>query len=100
MANRLGSVTFIARMTVREGCEQQFLGLMQELAAHVHANEPGTVGYELYRLREPGRYAVLESFADETAAGVHANSAALQRLGPSIADCLVGTWELEYLDTP
>lgn len=100
MAHRLGTVTFVARMTVREGREAEFLGLMRELAAHVHANEAGTVGYEIYRLREPRRYAVLESFVDEAAAAAHAGSGALQSLAPRIGDCLVGSWELEYFDPP
>lgn len=98
MTHRLGTVTFVARMTVREGREEEFLGLMRELAAHVHANEAGSLGYEVYRLREPHRYAVFESFADEAAAAAHANSGVLQRLAPLISDCLVGSWELEYFD--
>lgn len=98
MQCRLGKITFIARMTVQDGREPEFVRLMEELASYVRASEPGTVGYEFYRLREPRRYAVLESFADEAAATRHSTSETLARLGPLIGACLVGTWELEHFD--
>ena len=94
----MGAVTFIARMTVKEGRDQEFISLMRELGDYVEAKEPGTEVYQLYRLREPNRYAALESFRDEAAAKVHAESAKLAELAPKISDCLIGSWELEYLD--
>jgi autoinducer 2-degrading protein len=92
------TVSFIARMTVKAGRESEFLSLMGELAQHVRTNEPDTIGYEIFRLREPARFAVYESFRDEAAAQRHASSDALQRLVPRISDCLIGSWEIEHLD--
>lgn len=94
----MGAVTFIARMTVKEGRDQEFVSLMQALGKYVEANEPGTEVYKLFKLREPNRYAALESFRDEAAATVHAESDKLAELVPKISDCLVGSWEVEYLD--
>jgi quinol monooxygenase YgiN len=91
-------VTFIARMTVKVGREAEFLSLMAQLGDYVKASEPGTVQYEMFQLREPQRYAVLEGFVDEAAAGIHAGSAVLQELAPRISECLIGTWEIEHLD--
>lgn len=91
-------VTFIARMTVKEGRDAEFLALMNELADYVKTHEPGTVQYQMFRLREPQRFAVIEGFADEAAAAVHAASAKLQELVPRISDCLIGSWEIEHLD--
>jgi quinol monooxygenase YgiN len=49
-------------------------------------------------LREPRRYAVLESFPNEEMEHAHMNSPWLAAAGPRIVDCLDGTWEREYLD--
>lgn len=92
-------ITFIARMTVREGREAEFIGHCRELERHVRAHEKADVlAYEFYRLREPRRYAVLESFPSEEAEHRHMSSAKLAELAPKIAACLDGTWEREYLD--
>ncbi len=94
----MGKITFIARMTVKPGCEPQFIGYCRELQQHVRAHEPEVLQYEFYRLREPRRYAVLESFPDEAVEHRHMSSARLAALGPKIAACLEGTWVREYLD--
>lgn len=91
-------ITFIARMTVKPGREQEFLAACRELEAHVRAHEPDTLAYEFFRLREPQRYAVLESFRDEAAEHRHMGSTALAQVGPRIAACLEGTWVREYFD--
>jgi len=91
-------VTFVSRMTVKEGREQDFVRLCRQLTEKVHASEPGTLYYEFFKLREPRRYAVVESFASEAAEHAHMNSAALAELGPGIIDCLDGPYVREYLD--
>jgi (4S)-4-hydroxy-5-phosphonooxypentane-2,3-dione isomerase len=91
-------ITFIARMTVKAGHEGEFVRCCRELEQHVRAHEPEVVAYEFYKLREPGRYAVLESFRDEASEHRHMSSAKLAELGPKIAACLDGTWVREYLD--
>jgi autoinducer 2-degrading protein len=90
--------TFVSRMTVKEGRESEFVRRCQALAKVVHAAEPGTLYYEFFRLREPRRYAVIESFENEAAEHAHMNSPALAEHGPGIIDCLDGPYQREYLD--
>lgn len=96
----MAKITFIAWMTVKEGREQEFTDLARRLQEQVRANEPGTVYYEFFRLREPRRYAVLESFADEAAEEAHMNSAWLAEIAPPLLDCLEGDppYVRQYLD--
>ncbi len=94
----MAKITFIARMTVKPGREAEFVRHCRELEQYVRAHEPEVLGYEFFRLREPNRYAVLESFKDEGAEHRHMSSAKLAELAPKIAGCLEGTWEREYFD--
>ena len=91
-------ITFIARMTVRPGREQEFIGYCRELEQFVRAHEPEVLAYEFFRLREPQRYAVLESFPDEATEQRHMGSAKLAALAPRISACLEGGWVREYFD--
>lgn len=91
-------ITFIARMTVKPGRDAEFIGHCQELERHVRAHEPEVLAYEFFKLREPNRYAVLESFKDEASEQRHMSSAKLAELAPKIAACLEGTWVREFFD--
>ena len=91
-------ITFIARMTCKAEKQQEFVRLCRELQDHVRAHEPDTLIYEFYQLREPHRYAVLESFRDEQAEHRHMNSSTLAQAAPKISACLDGTWVREYFD--
>jgi autoinducer 2-degrading protein len=95
----MSKITFIARMTVKPGCEAEFIGYCRELERHVRAHEPRVLAYEFFKLREANRYAVLESFADHDSEEQHMKSAKLAEVGPKIAACLDGTWEREYFDS-
>ncbi len=92
-------ITFIARMTVKPECEREFIAHCQTLEQYVRANEPDTLAYEFYRLREPNRFAVLESFRDEQAEHHHMSSAMLAQIAPQIGACLEGTWVREFFDS-
>lgn len=91
-------ITFIARMTVKPGRDAEFIGYCQELERHVRANEPEVLTYEFFKLREPQRYVVLESFQNEASEHRHMSSAKLAELAPKIAACLEGTWVREFFD--
>lgn len=91
-------ITFIARMTCKPDQETEFVKHCLALQNHVRANEPDTLQYEFFRLREPHRYAVLESFRGEEAEHRHMNSKILAELAPKISACLDGTWVREYFD--
>ncbi len=96
----MSEVTFVSRMTVKAGMEAEFVRLCSELARRVHATEAKdqTLFYKFFKLREPRRYAVIESFASETAEHAHMTSTALAELGPGIIACLDGEYVREYLD--
>jgi autoinducer 2-degrading protein len=94
----MAKITFIARMTVKPNERAEFIRLCRILEDHVRANEPGTLCYEFFKLREENRYAVLESFRDEAAEHQHMSSKLLGELGPKISACLDGTWVREYFD--
>ena len=96
----MSRVTFISRMTVKAGREAEFVRLCKALAERVRATEPTdqTLYYEFFKLREPRRYAVIESFASEEAEHAHMSSGALAELGPGIIACLDGEYVREYLD--
>ena len=94
----MSKITFIARMTVKPGCEAEFIGYCRELERHVQAHEPEVLAYQFFRLRDSNRFAVLESFPDLATEERHMKSAKLAEVAPKIAACLEGTWEREYLD--
>ncbi|MBS0373877.1 MAG: antibiotic biosynthesis monooxygenase [Proteobacteria bacterium] len=96
----MSRVTFISRMTVKAGHEAEFVRLCSTLAERVHATESKerTLFYQFYKLREPRRYAVIESFASEADEHAHMTSKALAELGPGIVACLDGEYVREYLD--
>ena len=91
-------ITFISRMTVKAGREHEFEQVCRALAETVRRREPSVIYFEFFRLREPRRYAVLESFPDEAAEHAHMNSSWLAEVLPTIVACVDGTWEREYLD--
>lgn len=94
----MGKITFIARMTCKAGKQQEFIVLCRELEDYVRKNEPDTLQYEFFKLREPGRFAILESFRNEAAEKKHMESAALAAMVPKLSACLEGTWLREYFD--
>lgn len=92
-------MTFIARMTVKEGQEEEFMRLIKALGAKVHANEPDCLYYQAFRLRDgERRFAVIESFRDEAAEEAHRNAPWFTELVEPILATLDGTYEREYLD--
>lgn len=96
----MAAISFLARMTVKPGREEEFLRLVRTLEEKVNANEPDTLYYRFFRLREPRQFAVMESFASEEAEDLHMNSAYLAETAPPLLECLEGNppYVREYLD--
>jgi autoinducer 2-degrading protein len=94
----MSRITFVSRMTVKAGREQEFEQVCRTLTEAVRQREPAVIYFEFFRLREPRRYAVLESFPDEASEHAHMNSPWLAEVLPTIVACVEGTWEREYLD--
>lgn len=92
-------MTFLAKMTVKEGREEEFVRLARELTEKVHAHEPDTLAYEFYKLRDEERgYAVYEKFTSEEAEHAHQNTGYFAELAPPLIDCLDGPYVRTYLD--
>lgn len=92
-------MTFIARMKVKPGKEDEFERLAKQLTDKVRAHEPGTLAYEFFRLPETERgYAVFESFDSEEAEEAHRNTAHFHEIAPGLIDCIDGTYVREFLD--
>jgi len=95
----LAMMTFLARMKVKEGKEEDFVRLAKALTEKVRASEPETLAYEFFKLRdEPRAYAVYEQFASEAAEEAHRNTSHFQEIAPDLIDCIDGTYVREFLD--
>jgi (4S)-4-hydroxy-5-phosphonooxypentane-2,3-dione isomerase len=94
----MARITFVSRMTVKPDKQAEFERIVRALTAEVIQNEKQVIYFEFFRLREPHRYAVLESFPDEASEHAHMQSPWLARVLPDIVACVDGTWEREYLD--
>ena len=94
----MARITFVSRMTVKPDKEADFERIVRALTAEVVQNEKQVIYFEFFRLREPRRYAVLESFPDEASEHAHMQSPWLAKVLPDIVACVDGTWEREYLD--
>lgn len=92
------AVTFISRMTLKPGTSGKFVELCKALEKDVQANEPDCLYFKFFKLREPNRYAVIESFTSEAAEDVHLNAPYFKARVDGILGCLDGEYVREYLD--
>ena len=91
--------TFLARMKIKPEKEQEFLGLVKQLTAAVHANEPDVLHYEFFKLKdEELGYAVFESFVSEEADEAHQKTPHFNEIAPALIDCIDGKYVREYLE--
>lgn len=92
-------MTFLARMKIKEGREEDFVRLANALTEKVRACEPETLAYEFFKLRdEPRAYAVYEQFVSEAAEEAHRNTPHFHEIAPDLIDCIDGTYVREFLD--
>jgi autoinducer 2-degrading protein len=92
-------MTFIARMKIKPGKEQEFERIALQMTEKVRALEPATLAYEFFRLPETERgYAVFESFESEEAEEAHRNTPHFLEMAPALIDCIDGTYIREFLD--
>lgn len=75
----------IAQLRVDPADGEALEQLFGEMAAHVRAHEPGTCVYHLARNgAAPGRYTVIEIYANEEALEAHLTSATFQACRPKV----------------
>lgn len=91
------AVSFIARMSVHRDKEQAFIAHCRALEEAVRRAEPDCLYYKFYKLEEPLRYAVFESFTSHEAEQAHQASGHFKRIAPDLIACLDGTYVREYL---
>jgi quinol monooxygenase YgiN len=93
------STTFIATLGIKQGKETEFERLQKELSELTHANEPGTLVYDVIKSRDqPRTYVVYARFKDEAAFQTHQASPFHDRLVPPIMACVEGDMDLKMLD--
>jgi quinol monooxygenase YgiN len=93
------STTFIATLVIKKGCEVEFERLQKELSELTHANEPGTLVYDVIKNRnKPRTYVVYGRFKDEAAFQAHQASPFHDKLVPPIMACVEGDMDLQMLD--
>jgi quinol monooxygenase YgiN len=93
------STTFIATLVIKKGDEVEFERLQKELSELTHANEPGTLVYDVIKDRnKPRTYVVYGRFKDEAAFQAHQASPFHDRLVPPIMACVEGDMDLKMLD--
>ena len=95
----MSAIGVIATLTVAPGKNAEFEAVFAELAASVHANEPGCLFYTLTRARDDGQvYRVLESYVDQAALDAHGKTDYFRAAGPKLGPCLAAAPAVEYLD--
>ena len=93
------SIGVIAKLTIKEGCNQAFEEKFSELAATVRANEPGNNFYSLHKSRTDNlSYVVLEEYVDEAALAAHGKSDYFRAIGAELGPHMAGAPQVEYFD--
>ena len=92
-------MTFLARMKIKAGKEEEFARIARIMTEKVHELEPETLNYEFFKLRdEPRAYAVYEQFSSEAAEEAHRETPHFVELAPGLIECIDGTYVREFLD--
>jgi quinol monooxygenase YgiN len=93
------STIFIATLLVKAGKETEFERLQKELSDLTHAQEPGTLVYDVIKSRGKDRtYVVYSRFKDEAAYQAHQASSFHDELVPPIMACVEGDMDLQFYD--
>lgn len=88
--------SFLSRFRIEATREDEFVALAIELQNHVD-KEPGTLAFQFFRLREPGMFAVFESFVDADADKAHMETAHGKPLIEKMIGCMSDGYEREML---
>lgn len=88
--------TFLSRFKVKPNKDAEFVGLIHQME-RVAADEPDTLGYKFYRLKEPHAFGVFESFTNEAADKAHQENPASAPIIEKMLACMDGSYTREYL---
>jgi quinol monooxygenase YgiN len=90
-------VVVTAKLKAAAGRELALERVFMDLAQQVRLNEPGCSMYAFCRSQQPGRYVVVECYADQAALAAHGASAHFKAALPKIGGCIEGAPEIEVL---
>jgi len=89
----------IARLTIKEGKNDEFESVFKEMVAAVRANEPGCNFYDLHRSKEDSQsYVVLEQYADKDAMKAHSSSEHFKTIGAKMGPCMAKGADIEVME--
>jgi autoinducer 2-degrading protein len=88
--------SFLSRFRIKPDREADFVRLAREMEGMVHL-EPGTLGFQFFRLEEPHMFAVFESFVDEAADKAHMETDHGRPLIEQMIGCMDGGYAREML---
>ncbi len=84
-------ISLTAIIPVQPGHEETVKAALLEVAAHVGANEPDTVGYYISQsLEAPALFTTYERFVDQAAMERHNDSAAVAKFFETAKELLAG----------
>lgn len=88
--------SFLSRFRIKAEREREFVELAKAMEGLVD-REPGTLGFKFFRLDEPGKFAVYESFVDEEADKAHMETDHGKPLIEKMIQCMDGSYHREML---
>ena len=93
------AIGVVAKLTIKEGKNEEFEAIFKELANAVTTNEEGNIFYALHRSREnETAYVVLEQYIDQAALDAHGASDHMKSIGARLGPSMAGRPEVEYFD--
>jgi quinol monooxygenase YgiN len=91
-------ISLIARLTIKEGMEDEAINLFKDLMAHVDKEE-GTLYYTLNQGKNsPGELVVMERYKDKSALDHHSSTEYFKQFNGKIAGLLAAKPVLEVME--
>ena len=92
-------IGIVATLQVQDGKGAELEEVFKQLAAKVHANEPGALMYQLTKSRiDANTYKVLELYKDQDSLTHHGQTDYFKELGKKMGPCMAGRPQVEILD--
>jgi quinol monooxygenase YgiN len=92
------SISLIARIKAKQGCEGQLEEAFRDMIKKVRANEPGCQAYVLHKdTKNPVQFVWYEVYSDQAAFDTHRKTDHMREMGGRIKDLLDGAPQLEIL---
>ena len=90
----------IAKLSIHDGKNEQFVQVVKDLMTKVKANEPGCLTYQLYKSKkEANTYIFMEQYASQADLESHGQTEYFKAAGPGLGACLAGAPEISYFDS-